>query len=83
MHPAGLALQTNGGSWRGNCYFKEVKILNNVEDAKSKHDEELRQEFGEMVRACEKCAREVSRPWKVSTVLLSVALAAVLLWRKR
>lgn len=44
-------------------------------------DAELRQEFGELVRACERCAREACRPWQLATALLTAALA-VALWCK-
>lgn len=36
-------------------------------------------EFGEYVRACEKCASEAATPWKIATCFLAAALAIVLL----
>ena len=56
--------------------------MNNVRDAKGKHDEELRQEFAEMVHAVERAANKLAWPWKLATAILTVALAVALLWRK-
>lgn len=53
-----------------------------VENVRSKRDEELIAEFGEMVHAVERAANELAWPWKLATAILTVALAAALLWRK-
>lgn len=46
-------------------------------------DAELRQEFGEMVRVCERCADEATKPWKIATGTLSLLFVAALLHKQK
>lgn len=39
----------------------------------------LRQQFSEMVTACEKCACEAVRPWKITTGILAAAVVTLTL----
>lgn len=39
-------------------------------------------EFGEYIHACEKCAREAVRPWKVACAVLAAVLAVAACWHQ-
>ena len=51
----------------------------NMNDADA---EARRNEFAQLVRACQSCASEASRPWRIGCAVLTVALAAVICWRR-